>query len=86
MFIKLTNKYLKDEYDGYYEHCNTYHIKEEDLIRFSSERGRDIESNFSDRYKQNYYVYFNEKGTTRKIQIDWESYLKLKDVLDIKEE
>lgn len=82
MFIELTNKYTKDYYSHYKDHCDKYFIKKEDLIRFSSEQGEDIESYWSGRYKENHYVYFNENGTTKKVQIDYSSFIKLKKELE----
>lgn len=81
MLIELTNKYTKDVYTGYEKRCDKHYVKKEDILRISNEYGEDIESYWKDRYKYNYYCYINENGKTIKIQIDYETFIKLQELL-----
>lgn len=81
MLIKITNKYTKDCYSHYEKRCDEYYIKKDDILSISKELGKDIESYWTDRQKENYYVYVKENDKTKKIQIDYDSFRMLQEIL-----
>lgn len=82
MLVELTNNYIKDCYSYSESICDKHYIEKEDIIRVSCERGIDIESYYTNRYKQNYYVYINGNSKTERIQIDEDSFNKLIKILE----